>query len=601
MTVLDVPLIPKPMLKVRKVNPVLEQQALDAGLHPLVARIVAGRPIQATLSTLDVLSPKLKHLISPYGLKDIHLAAQRVAKAIIEGECIGIETDHDCDGQTSHAVLYHNLIVRFGHPIDKIRSYIGHRLIEGYGLSDSVATRILADDPRPTLLITADNGSTDEPRIARLKAAGIDVIVTDHHEIPVEGIPKSAYACLNPTRADCQYDDPYIAGCMVAWLLMAATRQQLIDQKYLPSNTPTLTDSLDFVAVGTIADCVSIARSVNNRAVVSYGLQLIEKGVRPCWRAVKNQLKPGVKLNSEDLGFKIGPLLNSDGRLATAFGSVSFLLAKTDEEAQEWILSLQAQNEERKKIQKDIVQQGIKKALQQITTDRFALCLYLPEGHAGVHGIAASRLKDLFGRPTVFLAPKAQAVGTEKIITGSVRGIEGFHVRDALQAVSDRYPGLLIAFGGHAGAGGLTLKLENFEIFDLAFEAATRLQLLPEAIGPVIWTDGALSVNDLNFEMLAHLGILEPFGREFEPPVFQIKGILKELRPVGDGTHAKIVLDVEGVRVSGIWFGLRQNEYMPLPVLPGETIQVAFILKENVFLGKKSLDIQVLHAHSVLS
>lgn len=594
--------IPKPTLKARNINRVIEQQALDAGLHPLVARIVAARPIyQATLPISDRLSPKLKHLISPYGLKDIHLAANRVAKAIVNGECIGIETDHDCDGQTSHAVLYHNLITRFKHPITKIRSYIGHRLLEGYGLSDSVATRILNDEPRPTLLITADNGSADEPRILRLKSAGIDVIVTDHHEIPTEGVPKSAYACLNPTRSDCQYNDPYIAGCMVAWLLMAATRQVLIDQKHLPQNTPTLSDSLDFVAVGTIADCVSIARSVNNRAVVAYGLQLIEKGERPCWRAVKSQLKPRVKLSSEDLGFKIGPLLNSDGRLATAFGSVSFLLAKTDKEAQEWIVSLQAQNEERKKIQKDIVQQGIKKALQQITIkDCYALCLYLPEGHPGVHGIAASRLKDLFGRPTVFLAPKAQASeGSQKIITGSVRGIEGFHVREALQTVSDQHPGLLIAFGGHAGAGGVTLALEHFETFHLAFEAATRLQLLPEAIGPVIWTDGPLSVNDLSFEMLEHLAILEPFGREFEPPVFQIEGLLKELRPVGDGTHAKIALDFQGVRISGIWFGLRQNEHAPLPVFLGEVIRVAFILKENSFLGKKSLDIQVLHACAI--
>lgn len=597
MTILELEqacVLPKPVLKKRRVNPDLEQQSLAAGLDPIIARIIAGRALEQELPILDALSPKLKHLLSPYGLKDIQLASQRVAKAIIAGECIGIETDHDCDGQTSHAVLYHNLITRFGHPAEKMRSYIGHRLIEGYGLSDSVASRILADDPKPSLLITADNGSADEPRIARLKAENIDVIVTDHHEIPVEGIPKSAFACLNPTRPDCQYEDPYIAGCMVAWLLMTATRQALIDQSYLPVDTPRLSDSLDFVAVGTVADCVSMAKSFNNRAVVSYGLQLINKGLRPCWRAVKNQLQSALSLNAEDIGFKIAPLLNSDGRLATAFGSVSFLLADTDKEAQEWVEALHAQNESRKLIQKNIVQQGIQKALEQVSLQRYSLCLYLPEGHSGVHGIAASRLKDLFGRPTVFLAPKTHS-GTEDLITGSVRGIEGFHVRDALQSISEQNPDLLIAFGGHAGAGGLTLRLQDYERFSQAFETATRLQLLPESIGPVIWTDGILSIRDLSLEMYDKLSILEPFGREFEPPLFEIEGILAELRVVGDGTHAKILLDIQGKRVSGIWFGMRQNATAPLPVLTGATVKVACILKVNHFSGKRNLDVQVVH------
>jgi single-stranded-DNA-specific exonuclease len=323
-------------------------------------------------------------------------------------------------------------------------------------------------------------------------------------------------------------------------------------------------------------------------------LQLINKGVRPCWRAVKNQLKPGILLNSEDIGFKIGPLLNSDGRLATAFGSVSFLLANTDQEANEWMSALHTQNESRKHIQKNIVQQGIQKALEQMALDRYSLCLYLPEGHSGVHGIAASRLKDLFGRPTVFLAPKIHS-GTEALITGSARGIEGFHVRDALQYVSEQHPDLLIAFGGHAGAGGLSLRLKDYEIFSQAFETAARQQLQAEAIGPVIWTDGTLGIRDLNLDMLDKLSILEPFGREFEAPIFEIEGVLCELRAVGDGTHAKILLDIQGKRVSGIWFGMRQNANAPLPVIPGITVRVACVLKANHFSSKRNLDIQIVH------
>jgi single-stranded-DNA-specific exonuclease len=582
--------LPTPQIKIKAIDPLIEQQGLAAGLHPIVARIVAARPIPDGLPLMDALSPKLKHLFLPFTMVDMQKAAFRVAQAIMQGECIGIETDHDCDGQTSHAVIYHNLLTHFHHPKEKIRSYIGHRLKEGYGLSESVALRILQDSPQPSLVITADNGSNDEPRIKKLKQAGIDVIVTDHHEIPKEGYPKSAFACLNPTRADCEYGDPYIAGCMVAWLLMAATRQQLIENNYLPHTAKSLMDSLDFVAVGTIADCVSMARSVNNRIVVSYGLRLIEAGTRPCWRVVKKDARG--PLSSEDLGFKIGPLLNSDGRLATALGSVSFLLAETDAEAEVWIGSLHQQNSERKIIQQEIIRQGLLKAKQQ-AEHRLSICIYLKEGHPGVHGIAASRIKDIFGRPTVFLAPK---LNHADLMTGSVRGIEGFHVREALQTVANWNPELLIAFGGHKGAGGVTLRTDNVELFSQAFESATEQQLADQSLGPVVWTDGALSVKHLNLELLDTLSLLEPFGREFEPPIFELQAQVKEIRMIGDGTHARILLESEGKSIAGVWFKIRQTPTGYIPIKIEENVKVAFTLKANYFRNDRTLDI---HIHQV--
>jgi single-stranded-DNA-specific exonuclease len=588
--------IPKPKIKARKRDAAVEQNGLDLGLHPVIARIVAARPIFSELPLLQAISPKLSNLSTPIAMADIELAAERVASAILDGECIGIETDHDCDGQTSHAVLYHNLVNRFGHPTSKIRSYIGHRLTEGYGLSDHVASRILEDTPRPALVITADNGSSDEPRIARLKAGGIDVIVTDHHAIPLEGYPKSAYACLNPTRADCGYNDPYIAGCMVAWLLMTATRKKLIERNRLPTTEPNLSDSLDFVAVGTVADCVSIARSANNRAVVSYGLRLIEKGIRPCWRAFNLTLKTAIC--SDDVGFRLGPLLNSDGRLSTAFGSVSFLLSESDEEAHHWLEELQSQNEHRKLIQRQIVEQAIKAAKVRLQKQYFSLSLYLPEGHSGVQGIAASRIKDLFGRPTAIFALKQ---GTTDLLTGSVRGIEQFHVREALQFVAERDPTILLAFGGHKGAGGLTLLLSNIERFVELFEMACKEQLqLHAPLEPIIWTDGHLSSNEFHLNFLAELTRLEPYGREFELPIFELKGILKEIRSVGDGTHARIMLEVEKQRYSGIWFGARVASTEAFSVTAGDSVQVAFSIKENIFRQKRSLDIQVVYMQRVL-
>lgn len=586
--------IPKPKIKARQLNSAIEQDGLNLGLHPIIARIVAARPIFSELPLLQAISPKLSHLSIPGAMADIEHAAERIAMAITKGEYIGIETDHDCDGQTSHAVLYHNLVNRFGHPTSKIRSYIGHRLTEGYGLSDKVATRILEDIHRPTLVITADNGSSDEPRIARLKEAGIDVIVTDHHAIPIEGYPKSAYACLNPTRSECGYNDPYVAGCMVAWLLMTVVRKKLIAQNRLPVTDPNLSDSLDFVAVGTVADCVSIARSANNRAVVSYGLRLIEEGIRPCWRAFNQTLKNAIC--SEDIGFRLGPLLNSDGRLSSAFGSVSFLLSESDEEAHHWLKELQSQNEVRKGIQRQIVEDAVKIARNQLQKQDFSLSLYLIEGHPGIQGIAASRIKDLFGRPTAIFTLKQ---GSTDTITGSVRGIEQFHVRDALQFVAEYEPQLLLAFGGHKGAGGLTLLLSNFERFVELFEQACRQQLQAHApLEPIIWTDGPLSSNELHLNFLKKLAQLEPYGREFEPPVFELKGILKEIRSIGDGTHARVTLEVAGLQYSGIWFGLRMSSMEPFPVTAGDVVQFAFSLKENNFRQHKSLDIHIVYMHT---
>lgn len=589
--------LPSPKIKTRGVDPEKERAGLSAGLHPVMARVLAARPAPEQFSLAQILSPKLTHLLSPQAMADMEKAAKRLAKAILENEVIGIETDHDCDGQTSHAVLFYNLVHRFHFPETQIRSYIGHRLKEGYGLSDSVATRILNDDPKPSLVITADNGSADEPRIARLKAEGIDVIVTDHHEIPIEGIPKSAYACLNPTRKDCDYQDPYIAGCMVAWLLMAATRQVLMVEGYLPEDCKSLSDSLDFVAVGTIADCVSMARSQNNRAVVSYGLKLIEAGTRPCWRAIthtQEAFDTKIPLRSEDLAFRIGPLLNSDGRLSSALGSVSFLLTETDEEAMEWMHNLRSQNEERKKLQRSIVADCLKIAEHQVAEGRYALCIYLAEGHSGIQGIAASRLKETFGRPTAIFSPKLG-----DLITGSVRGIDTFHVRDALQAVANDNPNLLIAFGGHKGAGGLTLKLENFDQFSHAFEKASIQQIKDKAsLGPVIWTDGVLFSDDLNLQLFDELLKLEPFGREFEAPIFEITALLIDLQTVGDGTHARVTLEADGRRFKGIWFGMRKSPEARIPVKKGTVVQMAFSLKDNYFRGKRSFDLHVVHMRS---
>lgn len=579
--------LPSPKIQARTVNSEVLQQALAQGLHPLLARIIASRPQPKDFKLQLMLDPKLNCLDNPALMQDMSKAAVRLADAIINGEIIGLETDHDCDGQTSHAVLFYNLVHKFKHPVEKIRSYIGHRLNEGYGLSAKVAARILSDTPRATLVITADNGSTDEERIALLKAQNIDVIVTDHHQLPLAGPPQSAYACLNPSREDCNYPDRYIAGCMVAWLLIAATRSELIKRAYITSDVK-INDSLDFVAVGTVADCVSMARSYNNRAIVNYGLKLINAGIKPCWQAIK-PLATGT-LTAEDLGFKIGPLLNSDGRLASAFGSVSFLLAKEASTAREWVTYLQEQNQIRKGIQNNITNQGVKIASEQVANGRYSLCIFLEDGHAGVHGISASRIKENFGRPTVFLARKTNEAN---LITGSIRGVEGFHVGNTLQWIMQQSPNLLLAGGGHSGAGGVTLVYDNIATFTELFEEAARMQLQLQDIGPVVWTDGSVTADVLNLATLDVLRQLEPFGREFEAPIFEIDAVLESLRTIGDGTHARLDLRVGDKLVSGVWFGFKQTANI------GDHVRCAFMLRSNEFGGNKRCEIQVVHLDSL--
>jgi single-stranded-DNA-specific exonuclease len=588
--------------KIRFVPRVINQKAydylLEQGETEWVARIFSGRISVPDLSEIHKLAyPKLAHLSSPNQLKDFDKAIERITKAIINQEIIGIETDHDCDGQTSHAVIYAALVDYFGHPKSKVQSYIGHRLEEGYGLSEKLAKRILSNDKnsRPTLVITADNGSSDEARIALLADENIDVIVTDHHEIPTEGIPKSAYAVLNPTRKDSEYPDTYIAGCMVAWLLMTGVRKQL--ELALNKSIPSLSGLLDFVACGTVADCVSMANSVNNRAIVKYGMQLIEQGLRPCWRAILPHIESS-KLMAIDLGFKIGPLLNSDGRLNSAMGSVSFLLAETDELANQWLNSLLTQNEERKKIQQKITLQAQKIADFELAQSQYrqkSLCLFIDDSHAGVHGISASRIKDLYGRPTVLFTPK---LNEPELLSGSARNIDGLHLRQAMQKVYDISPEIIKAFGGHKGAAGITIYRTHFDKFKELFEQVISAQVEEYFIqvGPKIIVDGLINIEELT---LSHFkqGVykLEPFGREFEIPIYYAQADVITIQNLGkSGLHARVLIqDTQGRKTSMVWFNYKKSPESDAPVYPNQTVEIAFQVGLNYYQGNESVQFQI--------
>lgn len=581
----------------RKIDLDYQNQLEKAGIPNLISRIIAARPQHTHEKIQASFLPRLAYLTSPFGMKDMNKAIARIILAIESQEIIGIETDHDCDGQTAHAVIHTALIELFGLPEHQIRSYIGHRMKEGYGLSDLVCERILKDNPRPSLIITADNGSADEPRIKKLLENNIQVIVTDHHEVPKEGPPKSAYACLNPTREDCDYGDPYIAGCMVAWLLMAGVYAELKKLNKLNLNNKNIKDIkdmaslLDFVAVGTIADCVSLSRSINNRAVVQAGLRRMNESDRPCWQALRPLIK-NPKITSADCGFLIGPMLNSDGRLSDAFGSVNFLLAKNLKEAMPWARDLYDQNESRKKIQKKMTDQAVLLAKEQVLLGRASIVLFLPEGHAGVHGITASRIKDLFGRPVIIFSPKENA---EDLITGSARSIDEIHIKQALDLVSEQLPEIVKKHGGHKGAAGIVISKSGFEKFSECFEQIildlVKLKNLENnlnILGPKILIDGELLAHEINLNLLDQIKDLEPFGREFEAPVFKIKAKIINPKRVGDGTHLQCQVDLEGQRFSGIYFGGAADLLDPdIENLNNQESELIIELADNYFRGRE--------------
>ncbi|WP_409229487.1 single-stranded-DNA-specific exonuclease RecJ [Halomonas sp. PAR7] len=583
----------RPRILPRPRDAALYARAQREGLSELQARVLAGR-LPGYRGELDPLvSPSLRHLAHPEKLADGRRAAERIAQAVVDGEHIGILTDYDVDGITSHVVIRRTLHELFGVPEAKLHSLIGHRIHDGYGISLPLVERTLALKPRPSLVITADCGSSDEPRIARLAAQGIEVVVSDHHALPVEGPPPSAHAVVNPTRDDCDYPDPTIAGCMVAWLVMSLTRSVLIEWGVLAQATPKLSPWLSYVALGTVADCVSLGGSPANRAVVTHGLALINRMEAACWRAMAQRLgADSVPFDAETLGFQMGPRINARSRLDDPYAALHFMLAADDVSAARHLETLDQDNQSRKAIEADMDEEARALAMPALSADEPAVVVFLEDGHAGVQGIVASRLVQAYGRPALVLTPAA-APG---MLTGSGRSIEGLHLRDALQRTFELAPEALPRFGGHRGAAGVGVPAERLDAFKAAFLTAVAEQLGEAELYPRILTDGDLALEQLSLATLEELQAVGPFGREFDPPLFQGEFVVERLRPVGaDGTHLMLELSLGAVTHRAIWFrALTPGEVPAFGV--GDRLRCAYKLNRNRWRGRDNLQLMVEHA-----
>jgi len=568
--------IPLPHLKQREINNHLYSLALEQGFGPLSAHILAGRAVPS----LTAIRPGLRSLDSPWDLPDIQPAVERISRAVLNGESIGILSDHDADGVSAHAVLF-QAFLDFGVPHERLCSFIGHRLNEGYGLSSGLCERILAHykaHGKPTLLITADHGSSDEKRIAILHAHGIDTIVTDHHVLPEEGPPASALACINPQSESSHYPDRAIAGCMVAWLLICAVRSHLSDQKsWFASNPPDVKSYLDWVAVGTVADCVSLATSINNRAVVRYGLERINSpDGRPCWKALR-MMRVLHEASSQDLAFKVAPMINAHGRLDDAMAGVQFLRANDINTARQHAGLLKKMNQQRRQIQEKMLEDALEQAQLALSLGARGLMLWLEHGHAGVQGIVAGRIAEAYGVPVACLSP---SVRDKTLLTGSVRAGSGhpIHIRDLLQQMEERQPGLWHSFGGHAGAAGCSLlasdRINAQQLFDqIVREDMHQHHTVP---GAVIQTDGPFFArNELNPEHwsmhLREITAIGPYGREFEAPLWQDVFRIIKMEPLGaKSRHLQLQLrPASGDQtLEAMWFD------NPTAANPAETLRI---------------------------
>lgn len=536
----------------------------------LVARLAHARGISE--SNLAPGAGRLDHFSH---LKDVDLAAKRIVAAIKSGEHILINGDHDSDGTHGIAVIA-SALRAMGHPPSKLSKIVSHRTREGYGLNAAVLERILALDPFPGLLITTDLGSSDEEQLKVLKAKGCDAVVTDHHEIPTESPPVSAVAFVNPKRPDCGFPDKAIAGCFVAWLTMMATLREAEAQNVVRPGTVKLAGLVDYVTVGTIADAVSLA-SPNNRAVCQIGLMRIAKGARPCWRSLKD-LNPA-RINSSFLAFQVNPRIAAVGRLDESTPAVDWLLSETDAQAKALLTLMSKANVRRREIEKTMLVAARPLAEKRIQEGKKALVIHLPDGHTGIHGIVASKLVEAFNRPTIMIAPKQ---GGDSL-GGSCRSIEGFHMRDALQAVRDVMgKAKMTSMGGHPMAAGLSLTPEAVTEFEREFERAACDMLGDRKLNPQILTDGEIGVNEITLETCQALTVLEPMGNGCEQPVFETDFKVLSATVMGDGTHVRLLLEKDGVKLDGAWFFCKEPDE-PMPVDVSGVYRMAFQLDINQY------------------
>ena len=562
-------------IHIRDVPPRAAWALQQAGVHPLLAQLYAARGVR----TADELDEGLARLLSPTTLLGAKEAAVLLAEAIGKAQHICIVADYDCDGATACAVALRGLKLLGA---TRVTYLVPDRVVDGYGLTAPIAERVKASGA--DVLVTVDNGIASFDGVARAKALGMQVLVTDHHLPAILnnadgkiGLP-NADVIVNPNQPGCEFESKSIAGVGVMFYVLLALRAELRERGvFTLQNQPKVDALLPLVALGTVADVVKL--DANNRRLVAQGLKRIRAGHLPQGIA-SLFVAAGRKANvatTFDFGFAVGPRINAAGRLADMTLGIECLLTDDAARADELAKTLDGINRERRDIEADMREQAQLAADAMIDLDDEpppAIAIYEPSFHEGVVGIVASRIKDKLHRPT-FVFAASQAPGKEHEIKGSGRSIAGFHLRDALDLVAKRQPSVLLKFGGHAMAAGCTIDEKNFELFEHTLQQVAREWLDAATLTRRIDTDGPLAAEYRRTDMVDTLH-KEVWGQGFAAPTFSEEVEVVSQRLVGE-KHLALKLKHQGQPVDGIWFGHTE----PLPA----RVTLAFRLDADEWQG----------------
>ena len=546
----------------------------SAGIDPVLARVYAARGVQSP-QELDTGLDGLPH---PSTLKGAEAAAHRLVVAIDRGERIVIVADYDADGATACAVGVRGLRA-MGADVEFV---VPNRFEYGYGLTPEIVD--LAAHRAPNLIVTVDNGIASVEGVSAAAARGIDVLITDHH-LPGATLPAPAII-VNPNQPGCTFASRNLAGVGVMFYVLLATRALLRERQRDDPHArplPNLAALLDLVALGTVADVVPLDRI--NRTLVAQGLRRIrggamQKGIAAIFAAAN---RPTGAATAFELGFVAGPRVNAAGRLDDMSIGIRCLVTDDADEARALAERLESLNAERRSIEsamRDEAMQSIATLDDAALAAACSICLVDARWHQGVVGIVASRLKDRFHRPAMVLAP-----GSDGELKGSGRSIAGFHLRDALDIVAKREPGLLRRFGGHAMAAGVTIGHDDFARFAAAFETVARETLSASQRSRTLETDGELAPGELSLALATAIGA-EVWGQGFAPPSFDAEFDVVDQRVVG-GAHSRLRLSDGGRTFDAILFGHAD----PLPA----RIHAAYRPEVNRFQGLQSLQLVIEH------
>jgi single-stranded-DNA-specific exonuclease len=549
----------------------------QAGVHPLLARLFAARGVRAP----EELDDHLAHLLPPDTLHGAAEAARVLADALQAGHRICVIADYDCDGATACAVALRGLAM-LGAPPGSVRYVVPDRAVHGYGLTPAIVDLALRHEPQ--LLLTVDNGIASHAGVAHAREKGLQVVITDHHLPAVTDgtctLPE-ATVIVNPNQPACAFESKHLAGVGVMFYVLLALRAELRARgAFQPDAQPRLDALLDLVALGTVADVVRL--DANNRRLVAQGLKRVRAGrMQPGLAALFSAAgRDASRASGFDFGFALGPRINAAGRLSDMTLGIECLTTDDRARAAELAQQLDAINRERREVEAGMREQaeGLLESLMPEGEPPPAVVLFDPDFHEGVVGIVAGRLKDRLHRPTFVFA-----LGADGSLKGSGRSIPGFHLRDALDLVSKRHPGVLKKFGGHAMAAGCTLDEEHFDTFDEALQQVAAEWLDAATLQRRLRTDGALPLQYFDPATVAVLDA-QVWGQAFEPPLFCDEVEVVAQRLVGE-KHLKLRVRHAGQLRDAIWFGRVE------PV--AQRVRLAYRLSLDEYQGQQRVQMVV--------